>query len=156
MVRPNESELIVPLRNAWNITRYKRAPRAMQIIREQVIRHLKVREDEELYIDPEVNEHIWKRGIENPPPPRARSMSARQSAPEISRSAANDDGPIAPLASAARLSSELAAKATMTTIINKKSRTRKSFCQMRLVLPQEQGKKIGPSAGWTLKFISNS
>ena len=37
----------------------------MQIIREQVIRHLKVREDEELYIDPEVNEHIWKRGIEN-------------------------------------------------------------------------------------------
>ena len=46
---------------------YKRAPRAMQIIREQVIRHLKVREDEELYIDPEVNEHIWKRGIENPP-----------------------------------------------------------------------------------------
>ena len=64
MARPNESELIVPLRNAWNITRYKRAPRAMQIIREQVIRHLKVREDEELYIDPEVNEHIWKRGIE--------------------------------------------------------------------------------------------
>ena len=26
MARPNESELIVPLRNAWNITRYKRAP----------------------------------------------------------------------------------------------------------------------------------
>ena len=46
MARANESELIVPLRNAWNITRYKRAPRAMQIIREQVIRHLKVREDE--------------------------------------------------------------------------------------------------------------
>ena len=67
MARSNESELIVPLRNAWNITRYKRAPRAMQIIREQVIRHLKVREDEELYIDPEVNEFIWKRGIENPP-----------------------------------------------------------------------------------------
>ena len=43
MARPNESELIVPLRNAWNITRFKRAPRAMQIIREQVIRHLKVR-----------------------------------------------------------------------------------------------------------------
>ena len=67
MARANESELIVPLRNAWNITRYKRAPRAMQIIREQVIRHLKVREDEELYIDEEVNEYIWKRGIENPP-----------------------------------------------------------------------------------------
>jgi len=67
MVRPNESELVVPLRHAWNITRFKRAPRAMQIIREQVIKHVKVTAEEELYIDPEVNEHIWKRGIENPP-----------------------------------------------------------------------------------------
>ena len=58
MVRPNESELIVPLRKAWAITRYKRAPRAMQIIREHVIQHLSVREDEEVWIDPSVNEHI--------------------------------------------------------------------------------------------------
>ena len=48
MPRNPVSELVVPLRNAWNITRYKRSPRAMQIIREQVIRHLKVKEDEEL------------------------------------------------------------------------------------------------------------
>ena len=27
----------------------------------------KVKEDEELWIDPAVNEYIWKRGIENPP-----------------------------------------------------------------------------------------
>jgi large subunit ribosomal protein L31e len=67
MVRPNESELTVPLRKAWAITRYKRAPRAIQIIREHVIQHLKVREDEEIWIDPSVNEHIWARGIENPP-----------------------------------------------------------------------------------------
>ena len=82
MARPNESELLVPLRNAWNITRYKRAPRAMQIIREQVIRHLKVREDEELYIDPEVNEHIWKRGIENPPR-KVRLLCIRHEEPDF-------------------------------------------------------------------------
>ena len=46
MPRKPVSELVVPLRNAWNITRCKRSPRAMQIIREQVIRHLKVKEDE--------------------------------------------------------------------------------------------------------------
>jgi large subunit ribosomal protein L31e len=67
MARANQSELIVPLRNAWNITRYKRAPRAIQIIKNQVIQHLKVTEEEEVWIDPAVNEYIWSRGIENPP-----------------------------------------------------------------------------------------
>ena len=67
MVRANESELTVPLRKAWSITRYKRAPRAMQIIKNQVIQHLKVTEDEVVWIDPAVNEFIWSRGIENPP-----------------------------------------------------------------------------------------
>jgi large subunit ribosomal protein L31e len=67
MARANQSELIVPLRNAWNITRYKRAPRAIQIIKNQVIQHLKVTEDEVVWIDPAVNEFIWSRGIENPP-----------------------------------------------------------------------------------------
>ena len=67
MARAATSELIVPLRNARNITRYKRAPRAIQIIKDQVIRHLKVTPEEEIYIDPEVNEKIWERGIENPP-----------------------------------------------------------------------------------------
>ncbi|MEC7058789.1 MAG: 50S ribosomal protein L31e [Candidatus Thermoplasmatota archaeon] len=67
MVRAAVSELTVPLRTARNITRYKRAPRAIQIIRNEVIRHLKVTPEEEIYIDPSVNEHIWARGIENPP-----------------------------------------------------------------------------------------
>jgi large subunit ribosomal protein L31e len=34
---------------------------------DEVIRHLKVLPEEEIYIDPEVNEKIWERGIENPP-----------------------------------------------------------------------------------------
>ena len=45
----------------------KRAPRAIQIIRDEVIRHLKSFPEEEIYIDPSVNEKIWERGIENPP-----------------------------------------------------------------------------------------
>ena len=82
MARANQSELIVPLRHAWNITRYKRAPRAMQIIREHVIQHLKVREDEEVWIDPTVNEHIWARGIENPPR-KIRLQVTRHDEPDI-------------------------------------------------------------------------
>ena len=82
MVRANQSELTVPLRMAWAITRYKRAPRAMQIIREHVIQHLKVREDEEVWIDPTVNEHIWARGIENPPR-KIRLQVTRHDEPDI-------------------------------------------------------------------------
>ena len=82
MARAATSELIVPLRNAWNITRYKRAPRAIQIIRDQVIRHLKVTPEEEIYIDPEVNEHIWKRGIENPPR-KVRLLCIRHDEPDF-------------------------------------------------------------------------
>ena len=67
MARAAVSELIVPLRKAWNITRFKRSPRAIKIIRNEVIRHLKVKEDEEIWIDQAVNEAIWKNGIENPP-----------------------------------------------------------------------------------------
>ena len=67
MARAAVSELVVPLRKAWNITRFKRSPRAIKIIRNEVIRHLKVKEDEEIWIDQAVNEAIWKNGIENPP-----------------------------------------------------------------------------------------
>ena len=67
MARGNISELTVPLGGAWNISRFKRSPRAIKIIRNEVIRHLKVTEDEELYIDPDVNQYIWANGIENPP-----------------------------------------------------------------------------------------
>ena len=82
MVRANESELTVPLRKAWGITRYKRAPRAIQIIREHVIHHLKVGKDEEVWIDPSVNEKIWSRGIENPPR-KIRLQVTRHDEPDI-------------------------------------------------------------------------
>ena len=82
MARGAVSELVVPLRNACNITRYKRAPRAVQIIKNEVVKHLKVAEDEEVWIDPAVNEKIWERGIENPPR-KIRLQITRPDAPDI-------------------------------------------------------------------------
>ncbi|HIF16690.1 MAG TPA: 50S ribosomal protein L31e [Candidatus Poseidoniales archaeon] len=82
MARAAVSELVVPLRKAWNITRYKRSPRAIKIIRNEVIRHLKVKEDEEIWIDQAVNEAIWKNGIENPPR-KIRLEITRHDEPDI-------------------------------------------------------------------------
>jgi large subunit ribosomal protein L31e len=82
MARAAVSELVVPLRKAWNITRFKRSPRAIKIIRNEVIRHLKVKEDEEIWIDQAVNEAIWKNGIENPPR-KIRLEITRHDEPDI-------------------------------------------------------------------------
>jgi len=43
---------------------YKRAPKAIRILRQFITRHMK---PEMLIIDPKVNEAIWKRGIAHPP-----------------------------------------------------------------------------------------
>jgi len=52
MARGAVSELIVPLRAAWNVPRNKRASRAVSEIRNQVQRHLKVTIEENVWIDP--------------------------------------------------------------------------------------------------------
>jgi large subunit ribosomal protein L31e len=58
----------VPLGHVKDIPRTKRAPYAMKQIRNFVVRHMKVdEEDEELYIAPAVNEAVWARGIQKPP-----------------------------------------------------------------------------------------
>ena len=57
----------VPLRGAWKTSRHRRANKAMRIIREFTVRHMKVRSGEEIWIDPRVNEVVWARGIEKPP-----------------------------------------------------------------------------------------
>ena len=82
MARAAVSELVVPLRKAWNMTRFKRSPRAIKIIRNEVISHLKVKEDEEIWIDQAVNEAIWKNGIENPPR-KIRLQITRHDEPDI-------------------------------------------------------------------------
>jgi large subunit ribosomal protein L31e len=65
----------IPLRKAWISARKKRAPRAGRIVKNFVLKHMKVRteieeeeeEPEKLVIDNEVNEKLWSRGIEKPP-----------------------------------------------------------------------------------------
>jgi large subunit ribosomal protein L31e len=65
----------IPLGKAWVMPPNKRAPKAMRIIRNFVTRHMKLEakkegEEEEvpgrLIITNEVNERIWRRGIEKP------------------------------------------------------------------------------------------
>jgi large subunit ribosomal protein L31e len=67
----------IPLSRALVRPPKKRAPRAMQLVKEFVNRHMKIQmkaseeeeEDElpQLIISKEVNEKIWDRGIEKPP-----------------------------------------------------------------------------------------
>ena len=44
-------EMVVPLRAAWAVPRTQRAARAIKEIRKHVSRHMKVKEEEEIWID---------------------------------------------------------------------------------------------------------
>jgi len=68
----------IPLGKAWIRPPNKRAPRAMKMIRSFITRHMKletrregegeeVEEPKRLVISNEVNEKVWRRGIEKPP-----------------------------------------------------------------------------------------
>lgn len=66
----------IPLGKAWIAPPKKRAPRAMSTIKDFVKRHMKLEarreleEEEEpkrLIISNEVNERVWRRGIQKPP-----------------------------------------------------------------------------------------
>ena len=78
----------VPLRKAKRAPRPKRVPTAMRELKTFVTKHMKPLDDngdiikdfrtaskknilnqseKKVFIDEEVNEHLWKRGIENPP-----------------------------------------------------------------------------------------
>jgi len=60
-------EMTIPLRAAWNVPRTKRANRAMAEIKRHVAQHMKIQEDEDIWIDQAVNEAIWSRGMQKPP-----------------------------------------------------------------------------------------
>lgn len=65
MSEPAEERIYtVPLGRAWVAPRYRRAEKAVTVLRKFVQRHMK---PEEVVIDPSVNEAIWARGITNPP-----------------------------------------------------------------------------------------
>lgn len=54
----------VPLGRAWVVPRYRRAEKAISVLRAFVERHMK---PTSIVIDTRVNEAIWRRGIQNPP-----------------------------------------------------------------------------------------
>jgi large subunit ribosomal protein L31e len=54
----------VPLSRAWIAARHRRTKRAVNILREFAVHHMK---SSEIKIDTELNEELWKRGITKPP-----------------------------------------------------------------------------------------
>jgi len=54
----------VPLGRAWVSPRKERAPKATRILRSFIKRHMK---PDSIVLTEEVNERIWRRGIEKPP-----------------------------------------------------------------------------------------
>jgi large subunit ribosomal protein L31e len=54
----------VPLGRAWIAQKYRRAEKAIFVLKQFTERHMK---PTEIIIDPSVNEAIWARGIKNPP-----------------------------------------------------------------------------------------
>lgn len=55
---------VVPLGVVTETPAYRRSKKAITIIREFATRHMKATE---VKINPDVNEHIWSRGIKHPP-----------------------------------------------------------------------------------------
>ena len=62
----NEFLIDVPLRRLKLISRRRRSNAAIRIIELHIAKHMKV-PVENVWIDPKLNEIIWKRGIEKPP-----------------------------------------------------------------------------------------
>ncbi len=57
----------IPLGKAYEAIRKKRAKRAVRLVHDFIVRHMKIDEDSELILDPPLNEFLWSRGIEKPP-----------------------------------------------------------------------------------------
>ena len=54
----------IHLGKAWIAPKHRRAVRVITLIKEFAIRHMK---SDSVMISPDVNLHVWKRGIQNPP-----------------------------------------------------------------------------------------
>jgi len=61
---PEEKIFTIPLREAFELERQKRAKNASKIVRAFLIKHMKT---EKINIGKSINEAIWKRGIYKPP-----------------------------------------------------------------------------------------
>lgn len=56
----------IPLRKVFDVPRTKRAPKAIKVIKQFLIKHMKVTEDH-VFLSEAVNSTIWQRGIKKPP-----------------------------------------------------------------------------------------
>ena len=70
-----ERVITVPLRDVLSKPRTKRADAAMTIVRSHLAQHFSVEEDQ-VRLDPSINEAIWARGRRKPPR-RIRIRAAR-------------------------------------------------------------------------------
>jgi len=61
-----EQVYTIPLRAAKAVPRWKRANRAMILIKKYLIRHMKT-EPSQIKIDRTINEKVWEKGSEKPP-----------------------------------------------------------------------------------------
>jgi large subunit ribosomal protein L31e len=61
-----EELFTIPFRDVKHAPRHKRTVRAIRILKHYIQRHMKV-DPLDVRIDPELNETIWKQGIEKPP-----------------------------------------------------------------------------------------
>jgi len=61
-----ERVVTVPLRDAKKEPKHKRADKAMTIVREHLAQHFSVEEDQ-VRLDPSINEAVWSRGRKKPP-----------------------------------------------------------------------------------------
>jgi len=60
-----ERTYIIPLRRGWlKAPRYRRAKKAINTIKEFLVRHMK---SEDVRLMPELNLEVWKHGMRNPP-----------------------------------------------------------------------------------------
>jgi large subunit ribosomal protein L31e len=84
MAEEEEQIFTIPLRITKSVPRTKRSPRAIKAIKDYVKKHMRVDEDD-VWIDPEVNEAIWKRGIQNPPKKlRVKALKLEEGEVEVS------------------------------------------------------------------------
>lgn len=57
----------IPLGKSYEAVRKKRTKRAVTLVKDFIMRHMKLDGEDELSIDHAVNEYLWSRGIEKPP-----------------------------------------------------------------------------------------
>ena len=61
-----EKLFVIPLKELKVRRMNKRSSQAVVMVRRYIARHMKA-EEEDIWIDPRINELIWKRGIQKPP-----------------------------------------------------------------------------------------